>query len=86
MSWFSVAILVIGAVFIASRLVRLVHLGGTLRSVPSEQQSAEAELRAHLLAEGGADGDDAQAVGVALALALREAEAEANGREVDSPL
>lgn len=86
MSWFSILILAAGAIFVVSRLVRLVHLAGTLRSVAPDQQEAEAEIRARLLAEAGAEDDDAQAVGVALALALREAEAEANGREVDSPL
>ena len=86
MSWFTVVILVVGAVFVASRVVRLVHLAGTLRSVPVDQQAAEAEARAKMLTDGGAAEDDAQAVGVALALALREAESEARGLDVDSPL
>jgi len=86
MGWFSIVILTVGAIFIASRLVRLLHLAGTLRSVTPDQQSAEAEQRARDLAAGPSAEDDAQAVGVALALALREAESEARGRDVDSPL
>jgi len=86
MNWFSIVILSVGAIFIASRLVRLLHLAGTLRSVAPDQQVAEVEQRARDLASGSAEEDDAQAVGVALALALREAESEARGRDVDSPL
>jgi hypothetical protein len=88
MTVFAIAILLVGAIFIASRVVRLVHLADVLHSASPDQQSAEAELRARALADGGAaDGDDdARVVGIALALALREAEAEARGHDVDSPL
>ena len=86
MSTFSIVILSVGAIFIASRLVRLLYLAGTLRSVTPGEQAADAEQRARDLVTGESEDDDAQAVGVALALALREAESEARGREVDSPL
>jgi hypothetical protein len=88
MTVFAIAILLVGVIFIASRVVRLVHLSDVLRSSSPDQQSAEAELRARALAEGGPAGeeDDARVVGIALALALREAEAEARGHDVDSPL
>ena len=85
MSTFSIVILSIGAIFIASRLVRLLHLAGTLRTAEPDQQAAEAAQRARDLASNGTEEDDARAVGVALALALREAESEARGRDVDTP-
>lgn len=87
MSWFAVTILLVGGLFIASRVVRLAHLVDVLRSVSPESRTAEAEVRAReLAAVDGEDGDDAETVGVALALALREAEAEARGRDMDAPV
>lgn len=84
MGYFAVTILVVGALFVASRLVRLLHLWSVLRTATPEQQHAEIAIRAKELGDSD-DADDAETVGVAIALALREAEAEQHGRELDGP-
>lgn len=88
MSYTVIAILVIGALFVATRVVRLAHVVDVLRSVAPDQNEAKAHMRARELARSGeiVEGDDTEAVGVALALALREAESEARGLDVDRPV